>query len=141
MLGLEVDRREDAFGHHSADKVDPGHPGPGPDLDDRSGADRRGEKPQYGAAAGLDRNRAELGPAPPGSEQRLVLDEPRFGELPTAARLDGVVVVPDDFLLSRPPSLVTGHNGGMDDGRGSPGWAVLAITTGLAAVAGGAISG
>jgi putative serine protease PepD len=29
----------------------------------------------------------------------------------------------------------------MDDGRGSPGWAVLAITTGLAAVAGGAISG
>src|SRR4051794_25275579 len=37
---------------------------------------------------------------------------------------------------------MTGHNGQMDDGRGSaPGWTVLAITTGLAAVTGGAISG
>ncbi len=60
MLGLDVDGGEHAVGAHPAQQPQPGDAGAGADLDDRAGVEHGGQEAERGAAAGADRDHADL---------------------------------------------------------------------------------
>ena len=99
VLGLGVDGGEHAVGAHAAQQPDAGDAGAGADLDDRAGLGHRGQEAQRGAAAGADRDDADLLGAGAGRGQHLVLGDELLGVGP-ARRLQSR---DDDGLPRRCP--------------------------------------
>jgi hypothetical protein len=67
---------------HTAQQPHARDPAPGADLDDCTRVERRGEEPQRGAPAGLDRRCADLGTALGGGVQDVVLADVGLGVVP-----------------------------------------------------------
>ena len=88
VLALDVDAWSGRRRAHAAQHPQGGHAGAGADLDDRAGVEQRGEEAQRGAAAGADRDAADLLGAGTGGREDGVLGDEGLGELP--ARLHGV---------------------------------------------------
>jgi hypothetical protein len=86
VLAFDVDRRQHALRRHPTQQVDRRDARAGADLDDRARGKGRREEAEHRTATRTDRYGAELGPAPARGEQRLVLRQPRLGELPGPVR-------------------------------------------------------
>ena len=88
VLGLDVDGGQDAVGAHAAQQPEAGDAGAGADLDDGAGLEHGGQEAQGGAAAGADRDHADLVGARAGGGEHVVLGDVLLGVGP-ARGLDG----------------------------------------------------
>ena len=89
VLGLHVDRGEDAVRAHPAEQPHRADAGAGADLDDRLGADGGGQDREGGPASLADRRAAQLGALAAGGGQDLVLRDELLGVGPAGLQDPG----------------------------------------------------